>query len=35
MKIMSNDRIVNQTFIRVMESLGYDIKIVYEKRVPE
>ena len=30
--IKSNDKIVNQTFIRVMETLGYDIKIVYDKR---
>ena len=30
--IKSNDKIVNQTFIRAMETLGYDIKIVYEKR---
>ena len=33
--IKSNEKIVNQTFIRVMETLGYDIKIVYEKHLPE
>lgn len=29
--IKSNDKIVNQTFISVMEKLGYDVKLVYEK----
>lgn len=30
--IKSNDKIVNQTFIRSMEKLGYDVKLTYEKR---
>ncbi len=30
--IKSNDKIVNQTFISVMEKLGYDVKLTYEKR---
>lgn len=30
--IKNNDKIVNQTFIRVMETLGYDVKLVYEER---
>ena len=30
--IRNNDKIVNQTFIRVMEKLGYDVKVTYEKR---
>ena len=30
--IRNNDKIVNQTFIRVMEKIGYDVKVTYEKR---
>lgn len=30
--IKNNNKIVNQTFIRVMETLGYDIKLVYVER---
>ncbi|SFE48208.1 Helix-turn-helix [Sharpea azabuensis] len=30
--IKNNDKIVNQTFIRIMEKLGYDVKVTYEKR---
>lgn len=30
--IKSNDKIVNQTFIRVMETLGYDVELTYIKR---
>ena len=30
--IKSNDKIVNQTFIRAMEKLCYDVKLTYEKR---
>lgn len=30
--IRNNDKIVNQTFIRVTEKLGYDVKVTYEKR---
>ena len=30
--IKSYDKIVNQTFIRVMETLGYDVELTYIKR---
>ncbi|WP_303818292.1 helix-turn-helix transcriptional regulator [Selenomonas ruminantium] len=30
--IKNNDKIVNQTFIRIMEKLGYDVKVTYEQR---
>ena len=30
--IKSNDKSVNQTFIRVMETLGYDVELTYIKR---
>ena len=30
--IKNNDKIVNQTFIRVMETLGYDVQLIYEKK---
>lgn len=30
--IRNNDKIVNQTFIRIMEKLGCDVKVTYEKR---
>lgn len=30
--IKNNDKIVNQTFIRVMETLGYDVQLTYEKK---
>ena len=30
--IKSNDKVVNQTFIRVMETLGYDVELTYIKR---
>ena len=30
--IKSNDKIVNQTFIRVMETIGYDVELTYIKR---
>ena len=30
--IKSNDKIVNQTFTRVMETLGYDVELTYIKR---
>ena len=26
------EQIVNKTFVKMMEELGYDIKLVYEKR---
>jgi len=32
-KIVRNrEQIVNRTFISMMEALGYDVKLVYEKR---
>ena len=30
--IKKNDGVVNKTFVQIMESLGYDIELVYEKR---
>jgi len=33
--IRNNHKIVNQTFIRVMEKLGYDVKVTYEKHVKD
>ena len=30
--IKGNDKIVNQMFIQVMESLGYDVELIYSKR---
>jgi len=33
--IKHQDRIVNKTFISILESLGYDIELVYTKRSQE
>ncbi|MBO4363598.1 MAG: helix-turn-helix transcriptional regulator [Clostridia bacterium] len=33
--IKHQDRIVNKTFISILESLGYDIELVYTKRPQE
>ena len=30
--VNSKENIVNKTFIAMMESLGYDVRLVYEKR---
>lgn len=30
--IKKNDGVVNKTFVQMMESLGYDIELVYVKR---
>lgn len=30
--IKKNDGVVNKTFVQIMESLGYDIELVYVKR---
>ena len=30
--IRGREQIVNKTFIKMLDELGYDIKIVYEKR---
>lgn len=30
--IKNSDRVVNKTFIQIMEALGYDIELVYIKR---
>ena len=30
--IKSPDKIVNRTFVQMMEKLGYDIKLTYKKR---
>ena len=30
--IRSKETIVNKTFIAIMETLGYDVRITYEKR---
>ena len=30
--IKNKETIVNKTFINMMEALGYDIRIIYEKR---
>ena len=33
--IKHQDKIVNKTFIAMMERLGYDVELVYKKRQPE
>jgi plasmid maintenance system antidote protein VapI len=33
--IKHQDRIVNKTFISILETLGYDIELVYTKRPQE
>ncbi len=33
--VNGKDKIVNKMFIQAMEALGYDIKIIYEKRIKE
>ena len=30
--IKNNDKIVNKTFLQLMEQLGYDVELVYVKR---
>lgn len=30
--IRNNDKIVNKTFLQLMEKLGYDVKLTYVKR---
>ncbi len=30
--IRSNDKIVNKTFLQLMEKLGYDVELTYVKR---
>ena len=30
--IRNNDKIVNKTFIQLMEKLGYDVELIYVKR---
>lgn len=30
--IRNNDKIVNQTFLQLMEKLGYDVELTYVKR---
>ena len=31
--INSGDKVLNKTFVQIMESLGYDIELTYIKRV--
>lgn len=31
--IKKNDSVVNKTFIRMMEELGYDVELTYVKRM--
>ena len=33
--VNSREKIVNNTFIRMLESLGYDVRLTYEKREEE
>ena len=33
--IRSNDKIVNKTFLQLMEKLGYDVELTYVKREEE
>ncbi len=33
--IKKNDSVVNNTFVKMMEALGYDIELHYVKRVDE
>ena len=33
--VNGKDKSVNKMFIQAMEALGYDIKIIYEKRIKE
>lgn len=33
--INSGDKVLNKTFIQIMESLGYDVKLTYERRPVE
>lgn len=33
--IRNNDKIVNKMFIQLMEQLGYDVRLVYEKKEDE
>ena len=33
--ISSGDKVLNKTFIQIMESLGYDVKLTYERRPVE
>lgn len=30
--IRNNEKIVNKTFLQLMEELGYDVRLTYEKR---
>ena len=30
--VNSGEKVVNKTFVQIMEHLGYDVRIVYEKR---
>ena len=30
--INGGDKVVNKTFVSIMEALGYDVRITYEKR---
>ena len=33
--IRNNEKIVNKTFLQLMEKLGYDVELTYVKRVEE
>ena len=33
--INSGDKVLNKTFVQIMESLGYDVKLTYERRPAE
>ena len=33
--IRNNEKIVNKTFLQLMEKLGYDVELTYEKREEE
>ena len=33
--VNSKEQIVNKTFLRMLENLGYDIRLTYEKREEE
>lgn len=33
--INGGDKVVNKTFVSIMEALGYDVELTYVKRKPE
>ena len=33
-RVIGNNRLVNKTYVEMIEALGYNIRLVYEKRDP-